>query len=181
MQIIHRILAILFILIGLFVTIIGMTTPAEQGFSYTEVILSPVPVVWQVLVDPDRMPVWQTALTKVRTKRRGPLEEGMVLQSYARWYDPGLYHEEKIVRLTPEKNLTLMRMDSDQNSILRDFSQIYELKRLLDGTTEVTFRVFYRCPGILSRIYNRLYHQKIIENRSRENIRRLKALIERSE
>lgn len=179
MQVIHRILAVILVLVGLFLTIIGITTPADTGFSHAEVILSPVPVVWQVLVDPERMPVWQTDLRRVRPAQPGELKEGMVLQGFARRYAPGLFHEDKLIRLAPEKNLTLMRVKSGQNTMLRDFSRVYELKRLLDGSTELTCRTFYRCPGFISRIYNRLYHQKILESRSRENIRRLKALIEK--
>ena len=179
MRIIHRILAVIFILIGLFVTIIGITTPADTGFSHTEVILSPVPVVWQVLTDPDRMPRWQPDLIRVAAEPGGPPREGTILKVFSRSYDPGLYHQDKIIRLVPEKNLTLMRIRSEQNTVLRDFSRVYELKRLLDGTTEVTCRVFYRCPGFLSRVYNRLYQQRLLENRNRESIRRLKALIEK--
>jgi uncharacterized membrane protein len=73
----------------------------------------------------------------------------------------------------------LMRIKSEQNTMIRDYSQEYELKKLLDGTTEMTCRIFYRCPGFISRIYNRLYEQKVIENRSRDNIRRLKNYIEK--
>ena len=179
MQIIHRILAIVLIIVGLFFTIIGITTPVDTEFSRTEVILSPVQVVWQVLTDPERMPLWQSGLTAVKPVPAGELQEGMILKIYARQYDPGLYHEDKIIRFTPEKNLTLMRIRSDHNTVLRDYSQVYELKKLLDGTTELTCRFFYRCPGFISRIYNRLYEQKVLENRNQENIRRLKVLIEK--
>jgi len=178
-QIIHRIIATILVLAALFFTFIGITTPADTGFSQTEVILSPAQVVWQVLTDPERMPIWQPGLTNVSVAGSGTLREGIILRGYARRYDPGLYHEDKIIRLTPEKNLTLMRIKSEQNTMIRDYSQEYELKKLLDGTTEMTCRIFYRCPGFISRIYNRLYEQKVIENRSRDNIRRLKNYIEK--
>jgi uncharacterized membrane protein len=178
-QIIHRIIATILVIAGLFLTIISITTPADTGFSQTEVILSPTQVVWQVLTDPERMPVWQPGLTNVTVAGNVALSEGTILQVYSRRYDPGLYHKDKVIRLTPEKNLTLMRIKSEQNTMIRDYSQEYELKKLLDGTTEMTCRIFYRCPGFISRIYNRLYEQKVIENRSRDNIRRLKNYIEK--
>ncbi len=178
MQIFHRILAVLLVIIGLLFTVVGMTTPVDTGFSITEVILSPNQRVWHILTDPDRMPQWQAGLERITTDRKGELAEGMILRVYTRQYDPGLFHEDKIIRFTPEKNLTLMRIISEQNTVIRDFSQVYELKRLLNGTTELTCRIFYRCPGFLSRIYNRLHKQKIIQDQSRNNIRRLKALIE---
>ena len=179
MQIIHRILAGILILTGLLATVIGITTPGETTIVHTEVIRSPSSVIWPVLADPERMPSWQTGMVRVTPEKRGGLEEGMILKCYTHRYDPGLFHEERVIRVNPEKNLTLMRVRSEQNTVLRDFSQIYELKRLLDGTTELTYRIYYRCPGFISRIYNRLYQEKYISTRGREDIRRLKALIEK--
>ena len=178
MQIIHRILAGILILAGLLATVLGITTPAETTIVHTEVILSPAPVVWQVLADPERMSAWQSETARVIPEKRSGLGEGMILKCYTRRYDPGLFHEDRVIRLNPEKNLTLMRVRSEQNTILRDYSQVYELKRLLDGTTELTYRIYYRCPGFISRIYNRLYQEKYISSRGREDIRRLKSLIE---
>ncbi len=178
MQIVHRILSVLLVIVGIFLTIIGVTTPSETTFTHTEVILSPVQVVWPVLTDPERMTLWQTGMEKIKAEQKGDLKEGTILLGYAREYDPGFYHEDKIIRITPEKNFTLMRLISKRNTVIRDYSQSYELKRLRDGTTELTCRIFYRCPGFISRIYNRLYKQKRIETSVRGSIRRLKTLIE---
>jgi hypothetical protein len=173
-----KILSIIFcvsicILIG-----IGLFARPNIYFTRTQVIKSPVAVVWKHLIDVDNYPAWQSEIREVEINKGPQIWKGATLRCYLMAYDSLVYHEERVTALEHDNNITFLRSGINENPLFRDFKTSYTLKRLLDGTTEISVAVSYRTNSFITRILNQLYLRMAIGNLSERNLAALRDLIE---
>lgn len=136
-------------------------------------------VVWQILTDPDQMPQWYGEVERVELEKRQPVDKDVVLRLYDPKLGNGKYYEVKVTEFIPEKHISLLKIGLGSNKLLRDYKQDFQLKTLLDGTTEITHKISYHSATFFTCIFSKLYLQKELKNRGIERLRRLKQVIEK--
>lgn len=174
-----KLLALLFLLTLIFLVIIGLTAKRESSVICTEIIRSPTTVVWQILTDPDKMPQWYGGIEKVELEKRLPIEKNVILRLFDRKLGYGKYYEFRIEDFVLEKQISLLRIGSRSNKLLQDYKQDFQLKSLLDGTTEISHKISYQSATFLTRIFSKLYLQKELQNQGIERLHKLKQVIEK--
>jgi uncharacterized membrane protein len=177
MQFILRILALLLICIILLFFVIGFTNEPITEFTHTKVITSPNPVVWQALTNPNQLSEWMQEVRHVAGPSQA--EENSIYCFYLYDYDKNAYHEEKIDVYKPENKISFVRVESKSRPLLRDYLRLYELKQLRDGTTEIKFKLSYRCNSFLTIVYDKLLLNQRIKNRAVSNLENLKKMLEK--
>ena len=65
-----------------------------------------------------------------------------------------------------------------ENPLLTNFRRSYNLKRLKDGTTEISGTISYRCTGLTTKIYNQFYLRFHLTNQIEADLTTLAMLIE---
>jgi carbon monoxide dehydrogenase subunit G len=174
-----KLLAILFLLTLIFLVIIGLTAKPESSVNCTEIIRSPATVVWQILTDPDKMPQWYGGIEKVELEKRQSIEKNVDLRLFDPKLGNGIYYRVRIEDFVLEKQISLIRIGSGSNKLLQDYKQDFQLKSLLDGTTEISYKISYRSATFLTRIFNKLYLRKELQNQGIERLHKLKQVIEK--
>ena len=176
----YSILKIVYIIVIcsiLLFTAVGLLTGSETAFSHTEIINSPVTVVWRTMTNTERMPQWNEGLR--RDEARRPLRKGSVIRCYRTSYGKGLFHEEKVDILNPESRISFIRVDKAPRPLLKNYFRYFELKKLRDGSTEVTYRLSYRSNSFLTRVFDKLYLSHALKSSSGRSLRNLKRIIEK--
>ena len=79
-----------------------------------------------------------------------------------------------------DKKLILQRIGLNENPLLKNYQTSYNLKPLLDGTTEITIEISYQPASFVTRIYNQLLLKSSISNTCDKNLIALRDLIENS-
>jgi uncharacterized membrane protein len=174
-----KLISALIVLLLIFLVVVGLVSKSYTSISCTEVIKSPATVVWRTLVDIEKMPDWLDKISSVQVRFNAPLGKGAILRNYISSGKPGMYYDVEITDILPEKRLTLFEVGSKNKRLLRNHKSDFELKALLDGTTEITYRVTYITGSFLTKIFNRLYLQKQIENECIQRLDKLKQVIEK--
>jgi len=175
-----KIFAALFVMAILIMISIGVFAPRNSYLTRTQVIKSPVNVVWRQLITIENYAIWQKNLDKVMLNKGEKLWTGATVRYYMKEYEALLFHEEQVTVLETDKKLTMDRVGLNENPLLKDFQTSYNLKRLLDGTTEITVEITYRPASFVTRIYNQLHLKARISNICEENLLALRDLIENS-
>ena len=116
-----------------------------------------IEVVWRKLKDVENYPTWQSSVRKVVLKGGTRITEESILQFYMNDYDSTTYHEAKITKIEDDKSFTFARTGTNTSPLLKDYQTSYNLKRLLDGTTEISVTIAYRTNGFITKIYNQLF------------------------
>jgi hypothetical protein len=174
-----KIFAIIIIALMIILVSIGIVARQNTYFSQTQIIKSPVSVVWGHLVDVTHYHEWQSEIRMVEFKSGSKIREGIILRFHLSDYDSSYFHEEKIVGLEDNKSIIFLRTGVNENPLLQNYKTNYTLKRLLDGTTELSVDVSYKAVGITSRIYNQLYYRSSLSNSYERNLSSLRDLIEK--
>lgn len=175
-----KIFAALFIVALLLMISIGIFAPRNTYLTRTQVIKSPVNVVWRQLIAIENYAIWQKSLDKVMLNKGEQLWQGATVRYFMKDYEASLFHEEQVTVLETDKKLTFERTGLNENPLLKDYQTSYNLKRLLDGTTEITVEITYRPASFVTRIYNQLHLKGRIINICEENLIALRDLIENS-
>jgi hypothetical protein len=157
---------------------IGLFARPDTYITRTQVIKSPVAVVWRHLIDIDNYPAWQSEKRKVEINKGPQIWKGATLRYYLVAYDSTLFHEERVTALEQDNSITFLRSGINENPLFKDFKTSYTLKRLLDGTTEISVAVSYRTTSFITRIYNQLYLRTALGGLSIKNLAALRDLIE---
>jgi hypothetical protein len=152
--------------------------PKNTYFTKTQIIKSPVAVVWRNLVDVDNYPAWQFSLKKAVIINGSTLDKDKHIRFYMTDYDSTMYHESQITNYEEDKTFTLTRTGNNISPFLKDYQTSYSLKRLLDGTTEISITVSYKTIGIITQIYNQIYLRSNLGSLSEQNLTMLKNSIE---
>ena len=157
---------------------IGLFARPDTYFTRTQVIKSPVAVVWRHLIDIDNYPFWQSEIRKVEINKGPQIWKGATLRCYLVAYDSTLFHEERVTALEYDNSITFLRSGINENPLFKDFKTSYTLKRLLDGTTEISVTVSYRTTSFITRIFNQLYLRMVMGGLHEKNLAALRDLIE---
>lgn len=169
------------ILLSLLVSIsIGIFAPRNIYLSRTQVIKSPVNVVWRQLISIENYAAWHNELKKVTLNKGEQLWEGATLRYFMKTYENGVFHEEQVVKIETDKSLTMERTGINENPLLNNYTTSYNLKPLLDGTTEITVEITYQPASFVTKIYSQLYLKGSIANICQKNLLALSELIESS-
>jgi len=174
-----KLISIIMILFLFFLLMVGFVSTSYTSISCSEVIKSPTTVVWRTLIDHEKMPDWFGDIASAQIRGNSPLTKGSILRNYISANKPGMYYDVEITDFVPEKHLSFFEIGSKNKRLLRNYKSNFELKSLLDGTTEITYRVSYITSSFLTRIFNRLYLKKQIENKCIERLHKLKQGIEK--
>jgi uncharacterized membrane protein len=174
-----RILAIIILLILIFLIFVGLVAEPQTHISCTEIINSPVTIVWQIITDPEKLPDWYDQVLKVEIESKNPIAKDVVLRLYHSRSGEKNFHEVRVEEFILEKQLSLMRIKSEGNTLLKEYKQDFRLKSLLDGTTEVTHNISYQPATFFTRIFNKLFLQKELRNQCSEMLQKLKQVIEK--
>ncbi len=173
-----KIFSIIFCVIFCILIGIGLFARPNTYFTRTQVIKSPVAVVWKHLIDIDNYPAWQSEIRKVEINKGPKIWKGATLRCYLVAYDSTIFHEERVTALERDNSITFLRSGINKNPLFKDFKTSYTLKRLLDGTTEISVVVSYRTTSFITRIYNQLYLRTMLAGSSYNNLAALRDLIE---
>jgi uncharacterized membrane protein len=167
------IIATIFILV-----VIGILAPKSTYFTKTQIIKSPISVVWRKLVDVENYPTWQPSIKRVEIKNGSTLSQGKNLRFYMAEYDSTVYHETEIIKYENDKTFTFARTGNNVSPLLKEYQTTYSLKRLLDGTTEISVTISYQTIGLITKIYNQVLLRGRFISRSERNLALLKYSIE---
>lgn len=159
--------------------VIGMLAPNNTYFTKTQIIESPISVVWRKVVDVENYPTWQSSVKKVELQDRLTLGEGNKLRFYMMTYDSSVYHEVEILKFEDDKTFAFERTGKNVVPFLKEYQTSYNLKKLLDGTTEISVTVSYQTIGIITKIYNQIILRGKLGSQYSENIALLKSSIEK--
>ena len=173
-----KIFSIVLLATILILIVVGILAPKNTYFTKTQIIKSPTSVVWRKLKDIENYPIWQSSVRKVVLKGGTRLTEESILQFYMNDYDSTTYHEAKITKIEDDKSFTFARTGTNTSPLLKDYQTSYNLKRLLDGTTEISVTISYRTNGFLTKIYNQLFLRSSLGSQAERNLTRLKSSIE---
>jgi hypothetical protein len=175
-----KFLSIIFISSLLITSILGLLVRPHTYITRTLIIESPVNVVWRQLLNYHDYQVWQQDIKKAVLNSGGELSEGASIRFYHKAYENEISHEERIVTLENDNKLSFLREGLNENPLLKDFKTTYLLKRLLDGTTEISVSVSYQTEGFVTRIYNQLFLRSAYADICDKNLAALRKLIENS-
>ena len=174
-----KIFSIVIISLILLLVIIGILAPATTYFTKTQIIKSPISVVWRKLTDVQNYPTWQSSVTKVVLKDGSSLKAGNTLQFFMSEYEAGIFHEVLITKIEDDKTLAFARKGNRGSPLLKEYQTSYSLKRLLDGTTEISVSISYRSMGFITKIYNQMFLRGKIGSRAEKDLDMLKDSIEK--
>jgi uncharacterized protein YndB with AHSA1/START domain len=173
-----RIIAVVIVLIVILFAVIGFTASDETEFIVSEQIGSPVTVVWRTLISSEKTPEWNRQISRVRNLTEKKYQNGTELVIYLRDADQEIEHRVKIVSFVPEKKLVFLDIPQKNKPLLRNFQREYQLKSLLDGSTELSVTIKYNAASFITRIFDRLYLRGSIMNMQRRELLELKRYIE---
>jgi uncharacterized membrane protein len=173
-----NVLAFFLILAAAVFFMIALVSTSETQISYTKVIKSPNAIVWRTLLNLEKMPQWNGDLNKSELEKGDLLKVGAVIKSYLNAKDDNLYYREEIIELISEKNLALLRIMDSQSNHLTKHRLDFQLKPLLDGSTEVTLLLSYRVNSVIMKIYNAFYLKRVLESKVTNRLDRFKQIIE---
>ena len=173
-----KIFSIVLIATVLILIIVGILAPKNTYFTKTQIIKSPVSVVWRKLIDVENYPSWQLSVRKVVITDGSGSREGDILHIYMTDYDSTVYHEAKITKVEDDKSFTFSRTGKHVSPLLKEYQTSYSLKRLLDGTTEISVTISYQNRGFITKIYNQLFLRGNIGSDAERNLTMLKSSIE---
>ena len=103
----------------------------------------------------------------------------MYIQGHKGNYDSTIYHEAEITKVEDDKSLTFARIGKHANPLLKEYQTSYNLKRLLDGTTEISVTISYSTVGFITKIFNQIYLRGRLGSRSERNLAMLRDSIEK--
>jgi uncharacterized membrane protein len=173
-----KVFSIIIIAIILILVIIGILAPKNTYFTKTQIIKSPISVVWRKIVEVENYPTWQFSVKKVELVAGRTLNEGRNLRFYMADYDSTVFHEAEITKYEDDKTFTFARTGDNVSPFLKAYQTSYSLKRLLDGTTEISVTVSYETIGIFTKIYNQIILRAKLGSQSERNLALLKSSIE---
>lgn len=173
-----KIFSIVIISIILVLLIIGILAPRSTYFTKTQIIKSPISVVWRKLVDVENYPTWQPSVKKVQLKSGRTLGKDKSLRFFLTEYDSSVYHEAEVTTFEDDKALTYTLTGNNTSTFLKDYQTSYSIKRLLDGTTEISVTVSYQTIGMITKIYNQIFLRGKLGSRSERNLAMLKTSME---
>jgi uncharacterized membrane protein len=153
--------------------------PKNTYFTKTQIIKSPISVVWRKLTDVENYPTWQSSVKTVVLINGLSPSVGNILHFYMADYDTAIFHEVEITQLEDDKTFTYTRTGAHESPLLKEYQTSYSLKRLLDGTTEISVTISYNTIGFITKIYNQIYLRGKLGARSEGNLSMLKASIEK--
>ena len=173
-----RIFAVIIIVLVFLFTAIGFMAPAETSFSISEQIGSPVTVVWRTLINDVKTPEWNAQVARINILGGSGYRDGAELNVFLRDAGKEVLTRAKIVSFVPEKKLVFLELPVSKKPLLRKQKRAYELKSLLDGSTELSVSISYETAGFITRVLDRLYLRGLLMNTHRMELRQLKRHIE---
>jgi len=173
-----KIFAIIIIVVILILLIIGILAPKNTYFTKTQIIKSPVSVVWRKLVDVDNYPTWQFSVKRAEIINGSTLGKDKNIRFYMADYDSTMYHEAQITKYEDDKTFAFSRTGNNVSPFLKEYQTSYTLKRLLDGTTEISVTISYKTIGIITQIYNQIFLRSKLGSQAERNLTLLKNSIE---
>ena len=175
-----KLFSIIFITCMVLLIIVGLFVKPVTYITRTVVIESPATVVWRHLLEYNGYQSWQKGVKKVILIKGDKIREGATLRIYHTDQPKEIAHEERVVKLDDENQISFLREGLNENPLLRDFQTTYLIKRLLDGTTEITVTISYRTSGFVTRIYNQIFLRTDYGVEGEKNLLALRKLIENS-
>ena len=136
-------------------------------------------MVWRKIVDFENYQTWQSSVKKVELQSGLTPGEGKNLRFYMVNYDSSVYHEEEIIKYENDKTFTFARTGKNVVPFLKEYQTSYSLKRLLDGTTEISVTVSYQTVGIITKISNQIFSRGKLGSQYSRNLDTLKSSIEK--
>jgi hypothetical protein len=136
-------------------------------------------VVWRKIIDVQNYPEWQSSVKKVTVKDGQAVIQGKTLQFFMTDYDNAIFHEAEITKLEVDKIFAFKRKGSRVSPLLEEYLTTYSLKRLLDGTTEVSVTISYNSRGFITKIYNQIFLRGNLGSEADRNLIMLKDSIEK--
>ena len=180
MQKIFKIISVgILILLG-FLFIIGIISSAETNITSSIVIERPSNLVWQKICDVNKMSDWRTNIAGPKLLNTEPLEKNSIIQYYWQNSNKPIIQEEKVVEFKPEKILSLRLAGDPEKMLILNMVVSFEIKPLLDGTTELTSNISYKSKSFLTRIYNQVIMRRNLSRDNELTLKNLKHIIERS-
>jgi len=164
----------------LLLIILGLFMKPVTYVTRTIVIESPTTVVWRHLLEYNSYQDWQKGVKKVVLNKGDELWEGATLRFYHIDQEREISHEERVVKIDANSQISFRRDGLNENPLLQDFQTTYLVKRLLDGTSELTIRISYHTSGFVTRIYNQLFLRANYSADCDKNLGALRKLIDNS-
>jgi uncharacterized membrane protein len=175
-----RILGFVLIVIILLLVGVGLFSSPETRFTLNENIESPVTVVWRTLLDTDHIPGWISNSTKVEVTHMSQLKLNAEITYFVPAANNEVIYKERLVNFIPDKRITFRDIHAGKIPLQKNYIRDYQLKSLLDGSTEINATIQYTCNGIIPRILDRLYLRAANMATFREQLKYIKRHIEKS-
>ena len=157
----------------------GIAGPGKNQFTVTQQVNSPVTVVWQAMINPDKIAVWNDDLSRVELSGEGQLSAGTEFISYIKADKDQVLSREKVLKIQTDQQFTLQAVPGTKKSLLGGLEKDYRFKSLLDGSTEIAVTISCQPAGYLARAVNRFYIQDKMAERYSRQLLSLKKYIEK--
>ena len=173
-----RIIGFTFIVLLLLLGLIGFFTSPEIQFSISEIIESPPTVVWQTLINVDRVPEWDPGVAMIRISNAKSLKKDAEIDYYSGGDIDEIIYKERIITFVPDKRIVFRDINHKKIPLQKNFIRDYTLKALLDGSTELSVTVHYTCASYITRILDRIHLRGHTMAKQRRQLYGLKSYIE---
>ncbi|HID38676.1 MAG TPA: hypothetical protein EYP36_04085 [Calditrichaeota bacterium] len=167
-----KITGIIFALLFGTILLIGFISESESTITAEIVIDAPQPVVLRILRDSSIYSTWSPYVRKVIDSDR---------ETRLAYYQIGerQFVLKEHVRLDYDENCVCFEsLDSLKHAYLYHINQLFALRSLPDGSSEVRYKLTYRTYSILTRFFNSLFIKRKISGMVEDNLLALKAYIQ---
>jgi len=173
-----RFAAVFILIFFLLLCLLGLFGPGETSFSIGEQIGSPATVVWRTLINADKTAEWDNEISRIVISGGKRYGKNVELSFYLSGNRNEIAKKEKISGFDPEKGITFEEVPYQKKLLLKNHKRSYQLKSLLDGSTEIQVFVSYSAGSFITRALDRIYLKSHIMNKHRAHLRNLKRYIE---
>jgi len=150
----------------------------ETSFTVSEQIGSPVTVVWRTLINQDKTPEWNNQISRIKIVNGKRYQKGTELIVFLQDGSQEVETRVEIISIVPEKKLVFLDIPGKKEPLLRSHQRAYQLKSLLDGSTELSVSISYKAAGFITRVFDRIYLRGFLMNAERSELLKLKRYIE---
>jgi len=175
-----KIIAVIYLSIIFITGFIGFFYSGTTTISSSSQIESPKTVVWRTLINPHKIPKWDTDIQHVKVEGRNLIRDGAIIFYYLNTPFAEVGLKEKVVYFNPEIKLSLLDILNKRSMLQNKFIKEFILKTLLDGSTEITLLTSYQSASFFVKIFDRIYLRRHIDYKSTKKLKYFKRLIENS-
>lgn len=159
-----KVMALLLMVFLLFLFLAGLFSQPNIELSRTVVIDAPVVKVWTVLTDFSGKPFWDEKIQSIEAGSESFLHEGSVLTIRYDSPDNNAFQKIRVSEWEDNKTFAFVPVPPLRLALLEDFRERFHLKRLVDGTTELTASCQYSPVTFAARIYSEVIFKSQMED-----------------